>query len=57
MITDPKIRDENKLRLVILYALRYEKSSSNATRHLVEMLIQQGLSDRKVAVSIITNNT
>ncbi|KAI8050293.1 Sec1-like protein [Syncephalis plumigaleata] len=48
MITDPKIRDENKLRLVILYALRYEKSSNNATRHLVEMLIQQGLSDRKV---------
>jgi hypothetical protein len=53
MIADPKIREENKLRLVMLYALRYEKSSNNAIQHLVELLQRQGISDHKTTVSLL----
>jgi hypothetical protein len=42
----------HKVRLVMLYALRYEKSTTNAIRELEGMLLEQGISERKVSVGI-----
>ncbi|RKP06825.1 Sec1-like protein [Thamnocephalis sphaerospora] len=50
MIADPKIREENKLRLTLLYALRYEKSGNNSIQQLVELLQHQGISDHKTTL-------
>lgn len=45
------IAAENKLRLVLLYALRYQKYTGNAVNQLVDMLLQNGVSESDAAVS------
>jgi hypothetical protein len=40
----------HKLRLVMLYALRYEKTSGNATQELMQALVAQGCPDSRVAL-------
>ncbi|KAJ3191155.1 vacuolar protein sorting-associated protein 45 [Irineochytrium annulatum] len=47
IISSPSFSDEQKLRVVILYALRYETSSSNQTASLVDMLRRSGMPERK----------
>ncbi|KIJ54233.1 hypothetical protein M422DRAFT_153815 [Sphaerobolus stellatus SS14] len=44
LIANPSIQSTNKLRLVILYALRYQKTSANNIVALVDALVQQGVS-------------
>lgn len=44
-----KISDEERIRLLILYALRYEKSSSNQTVVLIDALRHSGMSEKKLA--------
>ncbi|KAJ3331949.1 vacuolar protein sorting-associated protein 45 [Blyttiomyces sp. JEL0837] len=50
LIQIPNISDEEKLRLVILYALRYEKSAQNQTAVLIDNLRGAGLSEKKVSL-------
>jgi vacuolar protein sorting-associated protein 45 len=48
-MSSPQITADTKLRLVILYGLRYEKLAGNALPMLVEMLkSEDGLSDRHI---------
>ncbi|KAJ3412362.1 vacuolar protein sorting-associated protein 45 [Chytridiales sp. JEL 0842] len=42
------IPEDMKIRLVILYALRYEKTSSNQTNMLLDLLKKIGVSDKKM---------
>ncbi|SCZ98062.1 BZ3500_MvSof-1268-A1-R1_Chr3-3g06549 [Microbotryum saponariae] len=45
MITSPDILPEAKLRLAILYALRYQKSPQNNIQGVVDLLNQQAVKD------------
>ncbi|SCV74808.1 BQ2448_7837 [Microbotryum intermedium] len=45
MITSPDILPEAKLRLAILYALRYQKSPQNNIQGVVDLLNQNGVKD------------
>ncbi|KAJ3031578.1 vacuolar protein sorting-associated protein 45 [Rhizophlyctis rosea] len=51
LIERPNVPDDVKVRLVLLYALRYEKSQSNATAQLVELLARSKVSEKKTSVS------
>mmetsp|Transcript_14787 Transcript_14787/g.22098 ORF Transcript_14787/g.22098 Transcript_14787/m.22098 type:complete len:586 (+) Transcript_14787:26-1783(+) len=42
-IANPQVRVAEKIRLVMLYALRYERDSSNETKNLLSKLEQQGI--------------
>jgi vacuolar protein sorting-associated protein 45 len=44
-----KISDEERIRLLILYSLRYEKSSANQTVVLLDALRQSGMSEKKLS--------
>lgn len=48
LLNSGDIRLENKLRLVMLYALRYEKHGSNALTELLQILLEQGLIEQQV---------
>ncbi|KAJ1569096.1 vacuolar protein sorting-associated protein 45 [Cladochytrium tenue] len=50
LIAESKISDEEKVRLVTLYALRYEKSSANQTVVLVDLLRKAGVSEKKISL-------
>lgn len=51
MLQSPRIPANNKLRLAILYALRYQKLASNAITSVVDALIQNGVSADRARVS------
>lgn len=51
MIQSPRIPANNKLRLAILYALRYQKLTSNAITSVVDALIENGVSADRARVS------
>lgn len=55
LLNKEKIRDIDMLRLVMLYALRYEKHSSNEIAGLVDILRKKGLNEkyRSVRESLI----
>jgi hypothetical protein len=56
MIQSPEIASENKLRLTILYALRYQKYSQNAINQTIELLMNNGVSESDAAlVHVILN--
>ncbi|KAJ3339600.1 vacuolar protein sorting-associated protein 45 [Gonapodya sp. JEL0774] len=50
LIENPTISEDNKVRLVILYALRYEKSAGNATQALLEQLARNKVPEKKIAL-------
>ncbi|KAF9291708.1 vacuolar protein sorting-associated protein 45 [Mortierella alpina] len=49
LISSTKVSDASKLRLVQLYALRYEKFQGNAVASLIDLLYKNGLSEREIA--------
>jgi vacuolar protein sorting-associated protein 45 len=51
MIQSPRIPSSNKLRLAILYALRYQKLAGNAITSVVDALIENGVSADRARVS------
>ncbi|KAJ1769990.1 vacuolar protein sorting-associated protein 45 [Coemansia sp. RSA 1813] len=54
LIPNPKIAPENKLRCVILYALRYERAQSNSIAELKQLLITNGVdADQVSAIDVI----
>ncbi|KAJ3015577.1 vacuolar protein sorting-associated protein 45 [Thoreauomyces humboldtii] len=44
------IPDDARVRLVLLYALRYEKAQSNATPQLIDLLARSRVADHKIAM-------
>lgn len=50
LITNDKTRDNDALRLVLLYAIRYEKHSNQDIRGLSELLRRRGISDSEIKV-------
>lgn len=52
MITSPDIPLESKVRLSILYALRYQKFNQNNIPGVVELLKQQNVPDSDVSCSL-----
>lgn len=51
LIETPGIDEDSKVRLVLLYALRYERMANNAIKALIASLDRAGVSERKSAVS------
>jgi hypothetical protein len=51
LLMSPKTPASNKLRLAILYALRYQKFSGNSIAGVVDALIQSGVSADRARVS------
>ncbi|KAI7906640.1 Sec1-like protein [Cokeromyces recurvatus] len=47
LIESNHIDDDSKVRLVLLYALRYEKMATNAIKSLIDLLDQVGISEKK----------
>ena len=52
MLEDHNISDDAKVRLVLLYALRYERTPNNAIKSLLNMLDHVGVSEKKSSVSM-----
>ncbi|RKO89161.1 Sec1-like protein [Blyttiomyces helicus] len=50
MIERTNIPEDSKVRLVLLYALRYERSQSNSIGALKELLLRSGVSEKKVGL-------
>jgi vacuolar protein sorting-associated protein 45 len=50
LLENPKVSQEMKLKLVGLYALRYEKLATNATESLINGLKAQNISEEKIKV-------
>ena len=44
VITNPAIPAWNKLRLVMLYALRYQKSQASSVASLINLALENGVS-------------
>lgn len=51
LIESPHISEDAKVRLVLLYALRYERLANNSVKSLIDLLDRVGISERKSAVS------
>ena len=51
LITNPAIPTWNKLRLVMLYALRYQKSQANSVASLISLALENGVSREDARVS------
>jgi len=43
LLSNPKVSPKNRIRLVMLYALRYEKSSNNCIQEFLEILMRNEL--------------
>lgn len=50
IIQDPAILPVNKLRLAMLYALRYQRNSSNVIPAVVDLLTKNGVSENEAKV-------
>lgn len=51
-ISTPEIPQESKLRLAVLYALRYQKLPGNQVDGVVDLLKQQGVPDHEASLVI-----
>lgn len=56
LIASPKVPQGNKLRLAILYALRYQKAPGNQISQVVDALIQNGVSADKARLVYVMLN-
>lgn len=50
LIENPQIDEDSKIRLVLLYALRYERMANNAVKSLIDLLDRVGISEKKSAL-------
>jgi hypothetical protein len=56
LLANPRVRPSSKLRLAILYALRYQKAQGNQIAQVVDALIQNGVTaDRAKLVYVMLN--
>ncbi|KAL7414882.1 Sec1 family-domain-containing protein [Mrakia frigida] len=56
LLSTPSIPNANKLRLAILYALRYQKFSANAIPHVVDTLITNGIDPERARLVYVMLN-
>ncbi|GAB00012.1 uncharacterized protein L969DRAFT_78767 [Mixia osmundae IAM 14324] len=56
MIASPDIPNDSKLRIAILYALRYQRFNGNAISQVVALLKQNGIADSEAALVHIMLN-
>ncbi|KAJ3109675.1 vacuolar protein sorting-associated protein 45 [Phlyctochytrium planicorne] len=50
VLQQTQIPEDQKIRLAILYALRYEKSTSNQLSQILELLRRSGVSEKKISL-------
>ncbi|CAG8475057.1 3843_t:CDS:10 [Funneliformis mosseae] len=50
LIANPKVSDDSKIRLTLLYSLRYEKSPNNDIFSLIDLLRHHGVSEHKISL-------
>jgi hypothetical protein len=56
LLSSPKVPSSNKLRLAILYALRYQKAQGNQIAQVVEALMRYGVpAERAKLVYVMLN--
>ncbi|UZJ52979.1 hypothetical protein CBS101457_002299 [Exobasidium rhododendri] len=56
LLDSAKVKQEAKLRLAILYALRYQKYTGNEVSQVVKRLLQAGLSESRAALVFVMLN-
>ena len=56
LLANPRVPPSNKLRLSILYALRYQKAQGNQIATVVDTLIQNGVSADKARLIYVMLN-
>ena len=56
LLANPRVPPSNKLRLSILYALRYQKAQGNQIATVVDTLIQNGVSADKARLVYVMLN-
>lgn len=56
LLESKKVKADSKLRLAILYALRYQKYSGNEIGNVVKRLLQAGLSESRAALVFVMLN-
>lgn len=54
LVRNPVVPPWNKLRLVILYALRYQKTQSHNVASLITLMLENGVSREDARVEFIT---
>lgn len=47
LLANPDVSEISKIKVVLLYALRYEKSSNNSTKQLVDQLASIGVNEQR----------
>ena len=52
LITNPAIQPWNKLRLVMLYALRYQKTQAQNVTSLINLMLENGVSREDARVRV-----
>lgn len=57
LLSDPRVPEEAKVRLALLYVLRYETTGANRITAMADLLDNVGVSDRKSAVSFIVHES
>lgn len=55
LLEQDRVRSDAKLRLAILYALRYQKYAGNQIASVVERLLKAGVPESRAAVSSHTS--
>lgn len=55
LVNNPSIQPHNKLRLVMLYALRYQKSAANNIATLINALVEHGVTKEEAQVCAQNN--
>lgn len=56
LLNNPRVPNSNKLRLAILYALRYQKAQGNQIATVVDTLIRNGISADKARLVYVMLN-
>lgn len=57
LLEDSSIPHDAKLRLAILYALRYQKYGGNQIANMVKKLLEVGVDESRAAVSCFTGSS
>ncbi len=54
LITNPAVQPWNKFRLVMLYALRYQKTQAQNVASLINLMLENGVSREDARVRVMS---
>lgn len=57
LVNNPSIQPQSKLRLTMLYALRYQKSAANNIASLISSLVEVGVTKEEAQVRRVFRTT